>query len=56
MATGLKSDSSKILFVRPRDDPYVCAVDFMLVFDTDLFLSPRLCRGMLTLTEKWLRG
>jgi hypothetical protein len=37
MATGLKSGSSKILFVRPRDDPFVCAIDFMLVFDTDLF-------------------
>ena len=32
-----KSDSSKILFVRPRDSPFVCAVDFMLVFGTDLF-------------------
>jgi hypothetical protein len=36
-ATGLKSGSSKILSVRLRDEPFVCAVDFMRVFDTDLF-------------------
>jgi hypothetical protein len=34
---GSESGSSEILFVRPWDGPFVCAIDSMLVFDTDLF-------------------
>jgi hypothetical protein len=37
MAIASKSGSSEILFVRPRDNPLVCEIDFILVFGTDLF-------------------